>query len=439
MLSRRFLSTAVPGSKAQLTQLSNGLIVATKPSGSATSSIGAYIGAGSRGENPYNSGVSTLLGNILAKSQESSATSAGVAISSHNSKEVSAITTEFAKGNSAAALSVLEGALSKATLDKSLSSADFVKSEASKAAAFANKFESSPKDMVLEHLTATAFQGTSLALPTFGKADTLESLESMDLEQFHKTHFTNSNAVIVGTGDVDHQKLVAFAQKLSLVEGVKPIPKASKYLGSEVRMRDDTMSHAYIALAAKGESLGSEDYYVAKVASQINGNYLAASPFSKFLGSKLSHIVTENHLAESYSHFSNSYSDNGLWGFYAETSNLANIDDLMHFTLKDWNRLSTSISETEVERAKQQLKVSLLGDLSSVDEANKLGSDALLQGYQPSAEDIVSKIEQVSVKSVKAWAQHNLYDQDIVVSATGRIEGLFDYARLRNDMSMMRW
>lgn len=37
-----------------------------------------------------------------------------------------------------------------------------------------------------------------------------------------------------------------------------------------------------------------------------------------------------------------------------------NVDDLTHFTLKEWTRMSISPTIAEVERAKSQLKASLL-------------------------------------------------------------------------------
>lgn len=37
-----------------------------------------------------------------------------------------------------------------------------------------------------------------------------------------------------------------------------------------------------------------------------------------------------------------------------------NVDDLVHFTLKEWTRMSLAPTTAEVERAKSQLKASLL-------------------------------------------------------------------------------
>lgn len=42
------------------------------------------------------------------------------------------------------------------------------------------------------------------------------------------------------------------------------------------------------------------------------------------------------------------------------TRSLMNTDDLIHFTLREWTRMSMSPGTAEVERAKSQLKASLL-------------------------------------------------------------------------------
>jgi hypothetical protein len=41
-------------------------------------------------------------------------------------------------------------------------------------------------------------------------------------------------------------------------------------------------------------------------------------------------------------------------------SSFMNVDDLVHFTLREWTRMSMSPGVAEVERAKSQLKASLL-------------------------------------------------------------------------------
>ncbi|ANZ73166.1 BA75_01444T0 [Komagataella pastoris] len=436
MLSKRFLSTAA--GKARFTQLTNGLVIASKKVPSTYTTIGVYTGAGSRAENPYNSGVSSLLVQSLANASKDAAAKEGVVVESENYREVSSISTTIAKGNEAAAFKTLESILTSSL--KSLEDASFIREQANIAGEKSDAVELNPEQTVIEHLYSTAYQGTSLALPIYGKGEVVSTLEPADLISFFKKSFVASNTALVATGDVDHEKLVEFASKLNIAEGLKPHVQPAHFLGSEVRFRDDNLPSAYVAIAVEGESLLSRDYFVAKVAAQVNGSYINSDPTSALQASKLSTIVKENHLADSYSHFSTSLTDSGLWGFYTQSSNIINLDDLMHFTLKDWNRFSTTVSEVEVERAKAQLKVLLLSKDDTVEKLNaSLGINAIVSGYEQSSEEIISRIDKVSVADVTRWAGSKLWDQDIAISATGQIEALFDYNRLRNDMSQMRW
>lgn len=49
--------------------------------------------------------------------------------------------------------------------------------------------------------------------------------------------------------------------------------------------------------------------------------------------------------------------------------------------------------------------------------------------------EIERTIDAITEKDIMDFANRKLWDQDIAVSAVGSVEGLFDYARIRNDMS----
>jgi processing peptidase subunit beta len=87
--------------------------------------------------------------------------------------------------------------------------------------------------------------------------------------------------------------------------------RTPEFIGSEVRLRDDTIPSAHIALAVEGVSWKDDDYFTALVAQAIIGNWDRAMGQSPFLGSKLSSQVSHHHLANSFMSFSTSYSDTG--------------------------------------------------------------------------------------------------------------------------------
>jgi len=125
-----------------------------------------------------------------------------------------------------------------------------------------------------------------------------------------------------------------------------------------------------------------------------------------------------------------------LWGIYLVSENLTALDDLVHFTLREWNRLSFSVTEAEVERAKAQLKASILLSLDGTTAvAEDIGRQIITTGRRLSPEDVERAINKITEKDVMDFATRKIWDQDIAISAVGSIEGLLDYQRIRNDMS----
>ena len=118
------------------------------------------------------------------------------------------------------------------------------------------------------------------------------------------------------------------------------------------------------------------------------------------------------------------------------TENKTRIDDLVHFTLREWSRLSFNVTEAETERAKAQLKASLLLSLDGTTAiAEDIGRQIVTTGRRMEPNEIERVIGQITEKDVMRFANQYLWDKDIAVSAVGSIEGLLDYNRIRNDMS----
>lgn len=115
---------------------------------------------------------------------------------------------------------------------------------------------------------------------------------------------------------------------------------------------------------------------------------------------------------------------------------LTRLDDLVHFTLREWSRLSSDVTESEVERAKAQLKAAILLSLDSTSAvAEDIGRQLVTTGRRMNPGEIERVIDHITEKDVMDFANRKLWDQDVAISAVGSIEGLLDYQRIRNDMS----
>lgn len=446
MLSKRLFSTSSRQlTRAVVSKLGNGITVISKPSETATPSVGLYLNSGSRSENPYSSGISTLLGHLVSSSNSASDAlkTEGVKYYSSNQKEVTGLlSASYPKGNSIGALNSIKNTISQ--IDSIVNDEVKFADQKEKSILIAEAFENSPKDMVIEHMIGTAFQGTSLALPKYGKSESLEILEPQDVKNYLASNLVSSNLAIVSVGsEIDHDSLIKFAAELPVKSGAKTPFEPASFLGSDIRLRDDNLPQAHAAISVL--TPGYKDtaaFFTGLVAAQINGSYSGiASPFSPFVGSTLAQFLEENHLIDSFDHFQLAYSDVGLWGGYFASHNIGNYDETIHFALKNWNRFSTgTVNEIEISKAKSELKLKLFNSSSTSNElAESLATQAFALGYVPSEQEIASHIDEVTSASISSWAQKYLYDQDIALAGNGQIEALFDYNRIRNDMSLLRW
>ena len=289
------------------------------------------------------------------------------------------------------------------------------------------------EEVVFDHLHATAFQGQALGRTILGPKENILSIQKSDLQNYINTNYKADRMVLVGSGGIPHEELVGLAEMhfSNLKSSDSPLTIGSsrgpkpEFIGSEVRTRDDTIPTAHIAIAVEGVSWKDPDYFTALVAQAIIGNYDRAMGNAPHLGSKLSTFLHKHHLANSFMSFSTSYSDVGLWGAYMVTDNITNIDDLVHFTLREWNRMAQTVTESEVERAKAQLKASLLLSLDGTTAiAEDIGRQIVTTGRRMSPAEIERVVGAISEKDVIEFAQRRIWDQDVAISAVGSIEGV---------------
>jgi len=107
-----------------------------------------------------------------------------------------------------------------------------------------------------------------------------------------------------------------------------------------------------------------------------------------------------------YLFFRQALTNSSLWGIYLVTDKLTTIDDLVHFTLREWSRLSYNVGEAEVERAKAQLKASILLSLDGTTaQAEDVGRQIITTGRRMGPEEIERVVSAITEKDVMSFAQ----------------------------------
>ncbi|KAJ1515879.1 55 kDa erythrocyte membrane protein [Coelomomyces lativittatus] len=317
--------------------------------------------------------------------------------------------------------------------------------------------ENNMDETIFDHLHATAFQKNPLGYTILGPRENIRSFGQWDLKKYILKNYTPNRMVLVGVGNVEHAKLCEIANKnfghlaspssssssssSSSMSSVLEKPKfeAPDFTGSEVRYRVDDMPTAHIAIAVEGCGWNHPDHFPLLVASCMVGSYDRAH-FHPHPSSHLAQLVSKHHLANAFMSFNTTYSDTGLWGIYLTTNNRSQMDDLVHFTIREWMRLATFPSSADVEQAKQHLKTSFLLNLDGTTAiAEEIGRHMLVYGRRMTPYEIYTHIDQVTTEDIKRVAQHYIYDRDPAVVSIGPVENVPDYNRIRSAMNLLRF
>ncbi|KAL4895779.1 putative mitochondrial processing peptidase beta subunit [Aspergillus ambiguus] len=450
-VKRGFASPVTLPSTTQSTTLSNGFTIATEYSPWAqTSTVGVWIDAGSRAETDKTNGTAHFLEHLAFKGTnkrtqhqlELEIENMGAHLNAYTSRENTVYYAKSFNNDVPKAVDILADILQNSKLEPAA-----IERERDVILREQEEVDKQLEEVVFDHLHATAFQGQPLGRTILGPKENIQTISRENLTDYIKTNYTADRMVLVGAGGIPHEQLVRLAEEhfgslpnkpptsaaLTLAAEQKRTPE---FIGSEVRLRDDTVPTAHLALAVEGVSWKDDDYFTGLVTQAIVGNWDRAMGNSSFLGSKLSSLVEHQGLANSFMSFSTSYSDTGLWGIYLVSENLTRIDDLVHFTLREWSRLCFNVTSAEVERAKAQLKASILLSLDGTTAvAEDIGRQIITTGRRLTAEDIERTIGQITEKDVMEFAMRRIWDQDVAVSAVGSVEGLLDYNRIRADTS----
>ena len=358
-------------------------------------------------------------------------------LNAYTSREQTAYYAKVFKGDVPKAVDILSDILTNSVLDERA-----IERERGVILREQEEVEKQMEEVVFDHLHAVAFQGNPLGMTILGSEKNIRTISKRDIQQYIRTHYTAPRMVLAAAGGVDHDDLVKLAERafaaIPTGTGVWKVEPAT-YTGSEVRMRDDTATHAHMVISVQGTSWTSPDYFPLLVAQAIVGSWNRGLAGGHNLGSRLAQVVAKNDLAQSFMSFNTSYTDTGLFGIYMVSDHVHDLDDLAYEVQQEWVRICLNCTDAEVARAKSQLKASLLLSLDGTTQiAEDIGRQLLTYGRRYSWEEVHRMIDVVETTTVKRVASDYLYDRDPAIVALGPIGSFPDYNRIRASTLWLR-
>ena len=163
-------------------------------------------------------------------------------------------------------------------------------------------------------------------------------------------------------------------------------------MGGDIRLKR-RFEQAHIVVGFEGVSFHDPDHYATHIFSHAVGGGMSSRLFQT--------VREERGLAYSINSLRLDLCRHGLFGFYAATS-ARNVAELMPVALDCLAEATETLDEEEVERAKAQLKVSLLVALeSSSARAEQIARQHLAFGRVLETDEILRKIDAITVADAR--------------------------------------
>ncbi|XP_014261500.1 mitochondrial-processing peptidase subunit beta-like [Cimex lectularius] len=434
----------------KVTTLDNGMRVASEDTGDLTATVGLWIDAGSRCETDENNGVAHFLEHMAFKGTakrsqvelELEVENMGAHLNAYTSREQTVFYAKCLKQDVPKALEILADILQNPKLQES-----DIERERGVILREMQEVETNLQEVVFDHLHATAFQGTPLARTILGPTKNIKSINKNDLTKYINTYYKPYRMVLAGAGGVDHEELVKAAKSLFGSSASSPAHDDMtgvgsqgpvRFTGSEIKVRDDAMPLAHVAIAVEGCGWADADNIPLMVANTLVGAWDRTQGGGTFNSSKLAQSISATNLAHSFQSFNTCYKDTGLWGIYFVGDTLS-LDDIIYNVQREWMRMCTSLTQAEVDRAKNVLKSNMLLMLDGTTPVcEDIGRQMLSYGRRVPLYELEQRIDCLTAQQVQDVLMEYVYDKCPAVAAVGPVEGLTDYNRVRSGMYWLR-
>ncbi|XP_050438904.1 mitochondrial-processing peptidase subunit beta [Adelges cooleyi] len=431
--------------ETKVTTLENGMRIATEDNGSLTATVGLWIDAGSRWETPKNNGVAHFVEHMIFKGTPSRSQldleleieNIGAHLNAYTSREQTVFYAKSLKGDVPKAVEILADIIQNSELGEKE-----IERERGVILREMQEVETNLQEVVFDYLHATAYQGTPLGQTILGPTENINSLKRKDLKEYVDIFYRPSRLVLAGAGGVNHDEMVELAKKLfknptdMKFEAEVPHYEHCRFTGSEIKARDDSLPLAHIAIAVESCGWADADNIPLMVANTLIGSWDRSQGGGNNNANRLARVADTENLVHSFQSFNTCYKDTGLWGAYFVCDKMKILEFTYHLQ-EEWMRLCASVTEAEVERAKNVLKTNMFLQLDTTTQVcEDIGRQMLCYNRRIPPHELEARINDVSAKDIHNIAMKYLFDRCPAVAAVGPVEQLLDYNRLR---AAMRW
>lgn len=403
-----------------VTTLKNGLRVATDTINSVeTVTLGVWVGAGSRHESLQNNGVAHFLEHMAFKgtSQRSaldiaqSIENVGGYMNAYTSRESTAYYVRVLKNDVELALDILADILQNSTFEPKE-----LEREREVILQEIGQTQDTPDDIIFDYFQHQAYPDQPLGRPILGPSTGIKTMQRETLMDFMQTHYHPKRMVIGAAGNIEHTSLVQLVETYfnTTTQGAFFQADAGQYQGGTQYIHRD-LEQMHLLLGFPGTSSLAEDIYAANIYTTLMGGGMSSRLFQE--------VREKRGLVYSIYAFTYPFEDCGLFGIYAGTS-VDETLELFNVVRQELCASLTTLKDSEINRAKQQLKAHILMSLENTSgRARTLAQNLLTHNRLIPAQEMIEKIDAVTQKDLESFAK-KIFQNPLTLTLLGKTQDL---------------
>ncbi|MBP8931472.1 MAG: insulinase family protein [Paracoccus sp.] len=411
----------------RISTLPNGLRVVTRDMpGLHSAAIGIWVSAGGRDERADQNGIAHFLEHMAFKGTPTRSAlqiaeaieNVGGYINAYTSRDVTSYYVRVLAGDVSMALDVISDIVLNPIFDERE-----IEVERGVILQEIGQSLDTPDDVIFDWLQEAAYPDQPIGRTILGPAERVSHFSREDLSGFTAEHYGPERMIVAASGAVDHDSILRQVEAIfsHLAPRALTAREPARWQGAETR-RVKKLEQAHFALAFEGPGYMAPDFYAAQIWTSALGGGMSSRLFQK--------IREERGLCYSIFAQSGFHDDTGMVTIYAGTSG-DQIADLANLTIDELKRAAEDMTETEIARARAQLKAGLLMGLESpTGQAERMARSLAIWGRVADPAEVAERIDAVTVADVRAHAEALIRNARPALALYGPVKSAPSRARL---------
>jgi len=279
--------------------------------------------------------------------------------------------------------------------------------------------EDTPDDLVHEMFLQRFWGGHPLGMPILGTKDSIEALTARALREYFADTYTSNNLIIAAAGNLEHGRVRELMQRaFGGTRTGNPLPCDDPPTDQPLLIiRDKKLEQSHICLGVGAYPQNHHERYAALVLNTVMGGSMSSRLFQN--------VREKRGLAYSVGSGLSAFRDAGLLSIYAGCSN-ERVAEVIDVIMNELRQLVTvPVPETELQRAKDNVKGGLLLGLESTwHRAAYLARQEIYFDQMFTIDETIAGIMAVTVDDVARVARELLTRTPLSAAVLGAVNGL---------------